>query len=511
VFPSIKHLTFILPHIRAFYTFPALAHSQQPTLPLSNTQSNGQQKSQVPQLQIPRAPNNSSSIQMHDPPMSQQYLHDYDMFTSSHLLPHAVPHSQQLNGFSYDASHFPQPDPYAHFDLSKPISQFQHIPNQHQYQNHSASPSLNHFTLSSFQNMQPPENRRHPPISSVSSDGPPTPRPSSLRVPKFERTYTDALEDELYDESSSNVSQSVNSQTAMPRHATPNLSYPRMAQFTNPVYMDKNSRSSSQNGQSQTPRQHSNTPAPNVTYRSKEPNDGYYHPLANQQDPQRLSSTAVADSVRRLHVPNRTTVSPREAFLDYPDSADFRERTLFSKSGSPYSQTQEGQEMPLYHETDSSPSNDEVNITEPKQEAHIPLAPGALYPVSNPRASVHSLSVPVSSRSTSASTPHSGILSGDMSGESGVSSDSEYDPSTTSARRTSRSSGQSSIAKAFACVNCGKRFDRSQNLQTHRRNSHGRGAGPPSLSQQKFSGAAHQCDWIDPTTGKMCDTVFSRP
>ena len=448
--------------------------------------------------------------------MSQQYLHDYDMFTSSHLLPHAVPHSQPLNGFSYDASHFPQ-DPYAQFDLSKPINQFQHIPyqHQHQYRNHSPSPSLNQFNLSSFQNMKPPENGRHGPNSSVSSEGPPTPQPSSLRVPKFERTYTDALEDELFDESSSNPSQSGR-QTAMPRHPTPNLSYPRMTRFTNPVYADKSSRSSSQNGQPQTPRQHPNTPAPNVTYQSNQPNqpnDGYYHPLANQQDSQRLSSTAVAASVRRLHVPNRTTVSPREAFLDFPDNADFREKTLFSKSASPYSQTQEGQEMPQYHERDSSPSlNDEVNINEPKQEAHIPVAPGALYPVSNQRTSAHSLSVPVSSRSTSASTPHSGILSGDMSGESGVSSDSEYDPSATSARRTSRSSGRSfSIGKAFACVDCGKRFDKSQNLQTHRRNLHGRGTGPPSLSQQKFSGAAHRCDWMDPITGKMCDTVFSRP
>jgi rubredoxin len=276
--------------------------------------------------------------------------------------------------------------------------------------------------------------------------------------------------------------------------------------------MDKNARATSSPAtQQQTQPTTANQQMATMMYQSNQPNTNFYHPLANQQNQQQLSSSAVADSVRRLQVPNRTTVSPREAFLDYPDGADFREKTLFSTSGSPYSQTQEGQDVSQRQGSESSQSNDEYNVSDTLQENQIPVSAVAAFPVTELHANTTSMSVPVSSRSTSASTPFSGAPSGDMS-ESDVSSDSEYDPSTTSARRTSRSSGRSGqLAKSFACAECGKRFDKSQPLQVHRRNSHGKGSGPPSLNQGKFSNTSHRCDWIDPSTGKMCNTVFSRP
>jgi uncharacterized protein YlaI len=104
------------------------------------------------------------------------------------------------------------------------------------------------------------------------------------------------------------------------------------------------------------------------------------------------------------------------------------------------------------------------------------------------------------------------MLSGDVSVQSSNSSDSEYDPTTTSTRRGSRSSGRTApLNKTFSCPDCGKRFDKAQPLQTHRRNSHGKGNGPPTLNNHKFSHTSHRCDWVDPNSGKMCNTVFSRP
>jgi len=477
--------------------------------------------------------------------MAQQYLHnDFNLYLSPHINPHAVPHSAQpVGAYNYDPSIAPEHDPYAHYDLGKPINQLsygpplqphhqqqhqqqQPQPQQQQYQQHETSaPSLSHFNLSSPyvpQNMYPPsEPKRLRPSASLSSeDSVPAPNPSrqhsSLRVPKFERTYTDAAEDELYDESSSTASQSAQSQNQLSRHATPAW----LSQYNNRFYGDKNpigSPTMSQIGQlgPKQPKQQQQSQRPtapptngghsitNVLYPQTE---SVYDPLGNRQNRQRLSSTAVADSVRRLQAPNRTTVSPREAFLDYPDNADFRERTLFSKSASPYSQTQEAPGMSRQQASASSLSNDDEYAGPENTSLSLQNKTYHMQGTAN------SLSIPETVQSSSSSTGNSAIYSGDVSVESGHSSDSEYDPDGRSERRTSRSSGRSShLAKTFACPECGKRFEKSMPLQTHRRNAHGKGNGPPSLSHNKFSNTSHRCDWVDPVTGKACNTVFSRP
>jgi hypothetical protein len=406
---------------------------------------------------------------------------------------------------------------------------------QQQYQqNNINSPSVNPYPqLNSYvpQQMYPPpsnDNKRHRPTISTSSDeSAPTPkiRTSTLKVPKFERTYTDALEDELFDESSSTASQSANSQNQISRHPAPGFTFPR--QYTDHLYMDKTHAPSplshlgrptqqqqqqqqhqqqhqqQQQQQSQGPSLNVGKLVPNVIY--TQPN-GMYDPLKNRQDSQQmLSSTAVADSVRRLQAPNRTTVSPREAFLDYPDSADFRERALFSNSTSPYSKHAEPQEMSRHQEGESCQSNDDDYTG--SEDNTLPLPPSGYQTHTN----VASLSIPQTSRSNSTSTGHSAVYSGDISGDSGASSESEYDPQGTSERRPSRSSARPVHAsKTFACPECGKRFEKGPLLQTHRRNAHGRGNGPPVLSQHKFSNS-HRCDWVDPVTGKSCNTIFSRP
>ena len=407
--------------------------------------------------------------------------------------------------------------------MSKPVNQFQYIPSpqhnqlqqqqkQQQYQqNHHSSPSVNNFMSSSYpMNMYPtPELKRHQPSNSISSDESlPTPaarRRSALTVPKFDRTYTDALEDELYDESSLTF-QSVNSQNHTSRHATPNFAFSCANQYPNPVYMDKTISRDGHAVQQQQQYGHQLNPnksiSTNMMYSQSNPT----------YDTQRLSSSAVADSVRNLQAPNRTTVSPREAFLDYPDNADFREKTMFSKSASPYSHGHEGGDVSIRQESESRLSNDEEYNGSDGLENNSMSLSSVPYSVPDLHSHLRPTSLPISSRSNSNSTRRSGLLSGDISAESSNSSDSEYDPNATSGRRASRSSGRSAtLNKTFFCPDCGKRFDKAQPLQTHRRNSHGKGTGSPNLSNQKFSNISHRCDWVDPTTGKLCNTVFSRP
>jgi hypothetical protein len=71
---------------------------------------------------------------------------------------------------------------------------------------------------------------------------------------------------------------------------------------------------------------------------------------------------------------------------------------------------------------------------------------------------------------------------------------------------------------------CSLRFETPQKLQRHKREGHrqvtaqqqhtaGVGSGMTSsqLSQRNSQSGPHKCDRINPTTGKPCNTVFSRP
>jgi hypothetical protein len=363
-----------------------------------------------------------------------------------------------------------------------------------------------------------PTTRRHQPSMSISSDDSlPTPnagRCSALRMTPFDRTYMDALEDELYDESTS-ASHSLHSRNHDSRQAAPNFSFNNINLYANPVHSDKSigvpilSNDGHTEQQSQSRQQTSFlTQNQRVSAAINSQSNPSYSPLGNRYDPQRLSSAAVADSVRHLQPPSRTTVSPRETFLEYPDKSDFLERTLFSKSTSPYSRNHEASNVSNHEEAESDLSNDNGHTG-----SDVPDTSVSYNSISYSTALHHQpTSDPILSRTNSASTRESEMLSGDISAESSNSSDSEYDPTATTGQRTSRSNGRPApFAKTFSCSDCGKRFDKSQPLQAHRRNLHGKGKGPPTLSNQRFSNTSHRCDWIEPTTGKMCNTVFSRP
>ncbi|KAK9470330.1 uncharacterized protein V1510DRAFT_370397, partial [Dipodascopsis tothii] len=61
----------------------------------------------------------------------------------------------------------------------------------------------------------------------------------------------------------------------------------------------------------------------------------------------------------------------------------------------------------------------------------------------------------------------------------------------------------------YVCNECGRRFPRAHNLQLHKRTHN---VTPP---RKKLPLSAHvgphRCTWINPSTGKVCNKVFSRP
>jgi Zinc finger, C2H2 type len=447
------------------------------------------------------------------PQMSNQYFqNEFGIYTTPHIQSHS-PSTQSGQAIPYASCDANYQDPYG-YGPTKLVSQFGYVPLQlpvtaqqaQQFHHNPHGTQMHDYNMPMYPQSiyQPIDLKRlHPTGSLPSDDSQGTPsgsvmgRRPGVKGPKFDRTYTDALEDELFDESSS-TSHSVNSRNSQrSRHVTPNFGPSHINQYPQLNWVYNGQVSEEQNQQSHQIDPNKQVPT-EIMYSQSNPN---YDPVH-----QKRSSTAqLAERVRHLGVPHRTTVSPREAFLDYPDNADFRERTLFSKSGSPYSQGS-GDRGSQYQETEGARSNDEGY--EESNAIEAPPFPSYHQPFHELRS--RPAPEPVGSRSASTSTPRSAVGSGEASNESSnSSSDSEYDPST--ARRASRSSGRRDSLRPYPCPDCGKRFDKSQSLQTHRRTSHGRASGPPSLSSQRFGNNAHRCDHVDLVTGSTCDTVFSRP
>jgi hypothetical protein len=468
-------------------------------------------------------------------------------------MPQPFPsYSPEMNMFSvHPLTHSTQPlghNPYSHltndhdplqpYAMVKSIDHYQftsptvhhHDPQQqkrnhrgqqqrHQFQNPAAplGGRTSHHNQS-FAPLPPPSTPSARSVNSISSDETNATtrqtKSTTARAPKFDRTYTDALEDELFDESS-NVSYAAHSQNPLSRHAAPNFAFNRVAEYPNPVRLERNIapiRARPVGQQRQMGPQHQNVQDRQLNVRMSVPNAFYtsstsYDPLANQSDTQRLSSEAVADSVRRLQAPNGTTVSPREAFLDYSDNAEFHERTLFSSSASPQSQGKDvnarGPARPPDMETNLS-NNDGIQRSKDNASS-LPSISYALH-------DEVSVLATEAARSTPSSAYHSGFGSGEQSIESVASSESEYDPRVTSSRRLNRASGRPiQLFKTIPCPECGKRFEKSQSLLLHRRNAHNKGSGSTSGVQQRFSNTSHRCDYVDPATGRTCNTVFSRP
>jgi len=99
------------------------------------------------------------------------------------------------------------------------------------------------------------------------------------------------------------------------------------------------------------------------------------------------------------------------------------------------------------------------------------------------------------------------------------SSSSEYAPESSENRRPTSTSADTGT---YTCTyhGCTLRFDTPAKLQRHKREGHrnsaaaiasGDGNGMTSAAQRNSQAGPHKCERINPSTGKPCNTIFSRP
>jgi hypothetical protein len=77
-------------------------------------------------------------------------------------------------------------------------------------------------------------------------------------------------------------------------------------------------------------------------------------------------------------------------------------------------------------------------------------------------------------------------------------------------------SGASSGTYSCTYHGCSQRFETPQKLQKHKREGHRNANLGPSMTsaailERNSQAGPHKCERINPTTGKPCNTIFSRP
>lgn len=380
------------------------------------------------------------------------------------------------------------------------------------------------------------------PASAPSNDSPATPpsydeerpRQTSYRaVPKLERTMTDIYSDELYNP---NFTISAAPQTTIPAPAvtvSPHADlFNQRLQAANSQHLSANN---SQLSMTVPPRDKSpfRQGSPLAPVGNNFQSAGLRFNSATQMREQQKAEAdarALQQQIQRSSPTNNTpqsTISPKDVDLVYHESEEDKNAPLFPSPQS--SQTFRSQpsvpreptepEQPLSQQSFASMAttrreSSSDNSNAPGQAAFNfipPSVPGGLrvpqqYPF------VPQTRRQPSNMSTATEDFPTTLTSMDSSG-------SDYASGETS--DIQKPKGTAADTGTYTCTyhGCSLRFDTPAKLQRHKREGH-RGSQAVNTSSGDESAAAanrnsqagpHKCERINPSTGKPCNTIFSRP
>lgn len=310
------------------------------------------------------------------------------------------------------------------------------------------------------------------------------PRPTKFF--KLDRTYSDVVEDELYDPQPEplNTSPKLTSNTAHKTQRIQNV-YPELF------------------NQTQGP--------PDSDDRDDETKywPGMESGIRFDKARGRQSSTVIADKKQKMqNQPEQKTVSPKEAFLDYQDPvattpslfgpASTRQSTMTSDTSD--STPKRPTLFPTLSSLEGFTDMEPKTITPVRQKEQLspkPVAPHGPTPDqvkdnTTANAQIRALYTEdstVSMTTNAESTPDGG--------------DSDYAP--------------------YKCEECHQQFEKLATLNTHRkvhavpmpvyRDQHPTSAAAAAAGDESESPNKnpHRCDWIIPSTGAVCGVIFSRP
>jgi len=388
-------------------------------------------------------------------------------------------------------------------------------------------------------------------VSSYGHDSPATPHTAqddidfkmpandTRPIPKFERTYTDIAADTGFYEPSASA-QAVSSKPAQssllsPYRSSANENVQRALQAAQ--YARSQSPSSTASRSDSPFRKSSPYRQPSNTFNSAM-NTAV---AAREQTRQADAAYAMKSQMQPSDDSEPKTISPKDALLDYRESDEESKVPLFPDSGaSEYDSQYTGGDQ---YRTATQSSFDTPSSQSYRRDSWVPqqfspnfstasapsLPQSSSFTFATP--SIQNMhSMPMNAPSQYRSTPNTMSSGVDQTPEfpahltSMESSASEAEPpsgsqnSVLSDRYITKPTSTGAESGTYSCTyhGCSQRFETPQKLQKHKREGH-RSA---NLSQAMTSAAIlernsqagpHKCERINPTTGKPCNTVFSRP
>ncbi|ORY64269.1 uncharacterized protein BCR38DRAFT_210777 [Pseudomassariella vexata] len=324
-------------------------------------------------------------------------------------------------------------------------------------------------------------------------------------MPKLDRTMTDVFGDELYSPNFTITSASPPPQTRLAMSPSNDVFAQRL-QAANSHHLNTGQSPVSVSSRNQSPFRHGSPLAPVSNDFSQQSNQVRSNSAQQLKEKRKTEQDAnslqqVARKAEQQQQGTPSTISPKDAMLDFNEPADDSNFPLFS--------AQETNNFDLHQLSKSMPQQmQNFQSTTPLQNAFNFNMPTNIqvpqqYPfVARPRQR---------QQATPSVSTFSRVGSEDTNGSA----------SPGSARRPMRTNADSGT---YTCTyhGCTLRFDTPSMLQKHKREGHRQAnalstARPavtsPGVPQTLLNTQAgpHRCDRINPSTGKSCDTVFSRP
>lgn len=391
-------------------------------------------------------------------------------------------------------------------------------------------------------------------VSSYGHDSPATPHAShdetdyktpandARPIPKFERTYTDIAADNFYDPSSvaaSQVTQTKPAQSSLlsPYRSTANENVQRALQA---AQLARSHSPSSAASRGDSPfRRGSPYRQPSNSFNSSMVGSAA---AAREQTRRADAAHAMKSQLQTSNDDEPKTISPKDALLDYRESDEDSKVPLFPDSGATeYDNQYNGGDQyrnatqPSF-DTTSAQSYRGDSWATPQYPQNFPTtsAPSSQqssnfnFITPSVQGTMHSL--PLSA--TSQYRPTLGNMSTTMDQTpefpahltSMESSASEAEPpngsqnSVLSDRYLTKPTSSSADSGTYSCTyhGCSQRFETPQKLQKHKREGH-RNANlsnamtSAAILERNSQAGPHKCERINPTTGKPCSTIFSRP
>ncbi|KAJ4294298.1 hypothetical protein N0V90_007988 [Kalmusia sp. IMI 367209] len=362
-------------------------------------------------------------------------------------------------------------------------------------------------------------------------------------VPKFERTYTDVAADYSFDPTS--VAQTQSMPQAKPVANT--LLSPWRS--NNPNDIVQRSLQAAQIARSQSPS--SSASRGDSPFRRgspyRQPTNSFNSPriavgtaaAAREQKVEADAAYAMKSRMQSSEEAQPKTISPKDALLDYREADDESKVPLFPDGGaSEYDHQYNGGDQyrnatQSTFDTTSGQSYRRDSWATPQFSQNFPASvagtsqPSSTFAFANPSLQGNLHGIPFASTSqyrtasnmpsTSDATPE---FPAHLTSMESSASEAGPEPGSQGSDRLVKPADSSADSGTYTCTyhGCTQRFETPQKLQKHKREGHrsaattmGSGMTSAALLERNSQAGPHKCERINPTTGKPCNTIFSRP